>query len=431
MPVVVTGADRASFNRCRRQWDLGAGMRQDLEPAHRPAIPDLDRAVRDALAVYYFPGMWDWDRGVRLPLVGRELERALARQRPRADTDAGHDAGDDAGDDAGEDADAGAWPEPLGQGHALLARYLQWAPRTDRFAPVLVETDFEVNVLDPAEPDAALVAGRGEPVRYTGRIDMLAVDEHDAYWIVRHRVVDTDWPSIEQLIADEESLAACWAWEQFYLGMAIAGTIFNELRLSPAPDPPPQADQHQQRHQQRYQQRYEQRDEQRDEQKPGRRRMRWPWRQARSPAAAPAVRQHEPSGGGRSIPQHRRMYAQAREPRRVEPIEQLDQDGFRRTWLRRRPADVAEAGRRLGADVAEMIRPGLAVYPEPSDDNCPPCPFFDPCQAMRAGHDASPLLQAGYHKRPPAPPEEGRLGGRAWGLGRGAAPPRFRPRGED
>jgi hypothetical protein len=419
-------------------------MRQGLEPIGRPAIPDLDRAVRDALAVYYFPGMWDWDRGVRLPLVGQELERALARQRPRAGSDAaaGNDAGsdaqtrndagsdaqtrndagsdaqtrNDAGSDTGDDAEARAWPEALDQGHALLARYLEWAPRADRFAPVLVETDFEVNVLDPAQPNAALVAGSGEPLRYTGRIDMMAVDEHDAYWIVRHRVVDADWPSTEQLVADEESLAACWAWEQFYLGMAIAGTIFNELRLSPAPESSPQADQRQPKRQQGNQQ--------------GRWRKGWPWRQARSPAALPAVRQHEPSGGGRSIPQHRRMYAQAWEPRRVEPIEQLDEDGFRRTWLRRRPADVAEAGRRLGADVAEMIRPGLAVYPEPSDDKCPPCPFLAPCQAMRAGHDAEPILRTGYRTRPPMPPEEGRLGGRAWGLGRGAAPPRFRPRGD-
>jgi hypothetical protein len=286
MPVLVTAADRASFHRCRRQWDLGAEMRQDLEPVRRPAIPDLDRAVRDALAVYYFPGMWDWDRGVRLPLIGQELERALARQRQRADAEAGNDAGND--------ADAEAWPEALDQGHALLARYLEWTPGADRFAPVLVETDFEVNVLDPAEPNAALVAGSGEPVRYTGRIDMMAVDEHDAYWIVRHRVVDADWPSTEQLVADEESLAACWAWEQFYLGMAIAGTIFNELRLSPAPESSPQVGQHQQRHQQGRQRR-------RGRQQ-GRWRKGWPWRQARSPAALPAVRQHEPSGGGRSIP---------------------------------------------------------------------------------------------------------------------------------
>jgi hypothetical protein len=42
------------------------------------------------------------------------------------------------------------------------------------------------------------------------------------------------------------------------------------------------------------------------------------------------VRQHEPSGGGRSIPQHRRMYARAREPARVKPVEQRTGPWFRR-----------------------------------------------------------------------------------------------------
>ena len=87
MPVVVAAADRASFARCRRQWDFSAASRQNLEPRQRLTRPDLDRAVRDALAVYYFPGMWDWDRSVRLPLVGQELERALTRQRQRASED--------------------------------------------------------------------------------------------------------------------------------------------------------------------------------------------------------------------------------------------------------------------------------------------------------------------------------------------------------
>jgi hypothetical protein len=395
MPVVVTAADRASFRRCRRQWDFGAGMRQDLEPVRRPAVPDLDRAVRDALAVYYFPGMWDWDRGVRLPLVGQELERALRRQRPGADP--------------------GQWQQARDEGKALLARYADWALRADRFAPVLVETDFEVTVLDPRRPDAALTAGHGEPIRYRGRIDMMAVDQHDAYWIVRHRVVDADWPSTEQLAADEEALTACWAWEQFYLGMAITGTIYNELRLPvagtgpagepsraspPGPEPPRPAG-------------YP-------------KRPRWPWRRSRTATTQrPRVRQHEPSGGGRSIPQHRRMYAQATEPSRAEPIEQLTEDGFRRTWLRRTPADVAAAGRRLGLDVAEMARDDLDVYPEPGDDKCPPCPFLDPCRAMQAGRDEEPILREGYRQRPPEPPEEGRLGGRAWGMGRGAAPPKF------
>lgn len=60
MPVTVTEAERASFLRCRRPWDFAAGMR-NLEPANPPAAPDPDRAIRNALALYYFPGMWDWD----------------------------------------------------------------------------------------------------------------------------------------------------------------------------------------------------------------------------------------------------------------------------------------------------------------------------------------------------------------------------------
>ncbi len=68
---------------------------------------------------------------------------------------------------------------------------------------------------------------------------------------------------------------------------------------------------------------------------------------------------------------------------------------------------------------------GPAIYPEPSLDNCPACEFLDPCLAMFAGQDPEPLLASSYRDRPPDLPLEGRLGGGAWGVGRGAAPPRF------
>jgi hypothetical protein len=385
MPFVITAADRASFKRCRRQWDFGAGTRQNLEPVRPPAVPDLDRALRDALAVYYYPGMWDWDRGVRLPLVIQGFERAMARQRERS----------------GDDADPRPWRQQLEAGRGLLARYFEWAPTVDRFAPVLTEPEYEVTVLDPARRTAGLVTASGEAVRYRGRIDLMAVDGQDAYWIVRHRLLDGAWPSTEQLAADEEAITACWAWEQFYIGMAITGTIWNELRCPP---PSPGAPE------------------------PGRpRRALWPWPLPRRRAGArPAVRQHEPSGGGRSIPQHRRMYAQARQPRRVAAVEQHVSGGFRRTWLRHGPARVAEAGRQLGTDAAEMTRDDLNVDPSPSDRHCPACPFLGPCRAQFAGENAGPILSARYRQRPPDSLQEGRLGGGAWGMGRGAAPPKFR-----
>ncbi len=388
MTCVITGADRASFKLCRRQWDFGAGTRQNLEPARPPAVPDLDRALRDALAVYYYPGMWDWDRGVRLPLVVQGFERAMARQRELC----------------GGDADPRPWQEQLEAGRGLLARYFEFAPTVDRFAPVLTEPEYEVTVLDPARQTAGLVTASGEAVRYRGRIDLMAVDGQDAYWIVRHRLVDGAWPPTEELAADEEAVTACWAWEQFYIGMAITGTIWNELRWPSWSAGEPESFW------------------------PRRARWRRPLLRRRA-GVQPAVRQHEPSGGGRSIPQHRRMYAQARQARRAAPVEQQVSGGFRRTWLRHSPAEVAGAGHRLGTDVAEMIRDDLAVDPSPSDRHCPACPFLGPCQAQFAGQDPEAILSSRYRQRPPDSLQEGRLGGGAWSTGRGAAPPKFR-RGE-
>jgi hypothetical protein len=118
------------------------------------------------------------------------------------------------------------------------------------------------------------------------------------------------------------------------------------------------------------------------------------------------------------------MYATATTPERLDAIEQRVGDDFRRTWLRRSRADVAQAGQRLAGDAAEMTA-GPAIYPEPALDKCPPCEFLDPCLALFAGQDPEPILASSYRDRAPGVPLEGRLGGGAWGVGRGAAPPRF------
>jgi PD-(D/E)XK nuclease superfamily len=419
MPVVVTQPDRESFRRCRRQWDLRARMRRGLEPVAPPAGPDLAAAVHAALAVYYFPGMWDWDRTITIPLVLQAFDDEIGRQRDR------RPAGDAAPD----------WPRLLAAGHDMLHRYAAWAHGADRFSPVLIDADYEVQVPDPVRPGSGLTGGNRQPVRFRGRIDMLAVDEFDAYWLVRHTLRDGSWLATGELTSDEAALADAWAWEQFYPGMAIAGTIYTELRPGagdPAPAGPPDAG---------------------GRAPSGRRDRRPRWRRGRAEPAAglpgpvrpagagspPLVRQHEPSGGGRSIPQHRRMDARAREPAPAEPAgpistiqeispdDRVSPDGFRRTWVRHSPAAVTAAGEQLAADAAAMLAAGPSAPPNPSDANCRPCEFLPPCLAMRAGRDSEFLIRSGYRPRPPDALEEGRLGGGSWGTGRGAAP--FRRRG--
>ena len=375
--ATLNPTDRQSFKRCRRAWDLGAGARHNLEPMVSVEPFDVDRCIRDALAVYYYPGMWDWTRAVVIPLVAQALDTAVARE----------------GERLGPDLPRG-FVARAGAARLLLEHYVDWAPTVERLAPVLVEVDFSADVPDPERGDSALFTSHGQHVRYLGRLDLLGVDEHDSYWIVRHRVV-RDWTALDTLVRDEEALAACWAWEQYYIGMEIAGTIHNEMRLptSAMMDV-------------------------------GSGRPAGPRQVTRERGGVP---QHEGSGGGRSIPQHRRMYARSAEPVDPERVLRDTATLFRRTWIRRSRSEVTQAGRQLAAEAREMFNPEVTVYPSPSESACRRCPFAAPCMALYEGRntDAEAILESSYRPRPREELVEGRLGGMTWSTGRGAAPPRF------
>jgi hypothetical protein len=363
MAFALRPSDRLWFRRCRRAWDFGSRLRRNLEPAPSPFAPDLEEALRDALAVYYFPGMWEWDRSIVRPLVAQELDRGL--HRPRT---------------ASPDATAeefARWEAELATGRDLIGHYLEWAPTVDRFWPVRVATDFDVAVPDWRAPGQDLVSPAGEPIRFQGRVDMLVVDEHDAYWVVRHRLrlARDGFSDFDLLALDDGLVAAGWAWEIFYLGMRVSGTIHNELLLGGTPP---------------------------DAGEPVRR-----------PRAAHAF--------ARARAEHRRMYAQAE---RI-PNEVVVEEGggmFRRTYIPRGEAELAVLGRNLAGEALDMIDPDLAVYPTPAA-HCSECAFRPPCLALQQGADAEAILAAGYRPRPPEVPEEGRLGGLTWSMNRGAAPP--------
>jgi hypothetical protein len=376
MAYRFTPADREAFKRCRRQWDLGARERRNLEPARPEAAADLELAVRDALAVYYFPGMWDWQRSVVLPLVLQGLGRSLDRQ-----------------------------PATAGQraaGEAMLARYFDWAPSVDRLAPIQVEGVFEVNLPDPAGGDRELVLADGRPIRYQARVDLLAGDQHDDYWVVAHRLVDR-FPAVEDLLLDEELVAACWAVERTYPGMRVAGTVHNELRLAPL-DAVPAG--------------------------PGAAPSERPRRRLLAGRAGRAhqrgLPQHEASGGGRSLPYRRRGPARAGAGRGdQDAVATQGNPRFRRTRIRRPAAELAAMGARLAAEALDMVDPGLRLYPSPAPEHCRGCQFVAPCLAMEQGGDVGAVLAAGYRDRGPERVEPGRLGAGTWSSGRGAAPPRF------
>jgi len=341
---------RASFKRCRRQWDFAS--RRRLEP-HDSAQPALAAAVKDALAVYYYPGTWDWQHELRRSLVHKAVERSLT--------------------------EAGA-AELVTTATAVLDCYDAWARTVDAFAPVKIDHDVTAMIADPAESERGLLAPNGSGVVYACRVDLLAVDRTDTYWVVRHQIVD-DWQDGDGLIRDEEAIAACWAWEQDYVGMEIAGTIHNEVRIDgPLELPAPMA------------------------------------------ASRDPVPQHEGSGGGRSIPQHQRESTRLSRAEVTARFDQQTAGPVRRTRIRRTRGEIASVGAQLASEALDMIR-GPSVYPNPGT-HCAECGFALPCLVMFEGADPEPLLTSQFRQRPAAEPRP-RLGQATWGFGRGAAPPQW------
>ncbi len=379
---VIRADDRLAFKRCRRAWDFGARPRRNLAPIQPIRLFDFDRALHDALAVYYFPGMWEWNRDIVRPIALEAFLKSMRKDRAAYLETRGLTEG------SAEEEES--WESHLELGKTLLTSYFQWAPSADRFMPVRVETDFEVNIPDPRRPGLDLSSSEGLPIRYQGRVEMLVVDGDDNYWIVDHRIVRGGWEELDQLLLDDMGVSFCWAWELFYMGMSIAGTIYNEIRCQGGPSPG----------------------------------------EAISLPSGLETQEATPAerSGGRPVPQHRRMYVQPlRAPR---PLSQQGNELFRRTQIPRSRAEIEGLAIQMSLEALDMADPTLSVYHTPSRQNCSSCAYRTPCIAMNEGADLAPILEASYRKRPEIEIEEGRLGGTTWSMNRGAAPVKFgeRPR---
>ena len=350
MDYRVSAQERAAFKLCRRQWDFGSPNRQRLQ-ALDPEPIDLNRAIRDALAVYYYPGMWDWQSAIVFPLVRKAFMRSIAAAPPSAER-----------------------MRALDLGIELLERYFDWAPSVDDFGPLKIETDVEVIVPDIREPDRGLLSPDGRRVLYTERVALVSADEDNQYWVVVHHVV-TDWQDIESLLLDEAAIAACWAWEQTYLGMDVAGTIHNEMLRSP-PDVLGTA----------------------------------PTGTRTGRIGRGGYSQNEPSGGGRMLPPAERPDRLERRPETHPRVEQEIAGPLRRTKIRRTREEIDTAAQQIGAEVLDMLDSHLRLYPTPSPRHCPSCAFRAPCLAMTHGADPALELASRFRQGPEAVSYEPRLG---------------------
>lgn len=385
---VLRPGEMADYRRCRRSWDLGARIRQNFVPAVPPALFDFDKAMHDALAVYYFPAMDDWDRAIVRPLALKGFQRSMAEDRGRYPAEL-------------TEAQVQAYDEALALGEAVLQDYFQWAGPLDTFASIFADQEYWAPVPDPYDPGSDLASARGQELRYLGRVDVLFSDHNDEYWIIKHRLVSGKWLAGERMLLDLDSLADIWATEQTYPQLRMAGTVFNELRIDHAdltessgelsadqalPDP-----------------------DNRTMQAPRHVHTR------RSPMSP------EPDEGDLVETDMLETLlldeeaAASLDPRADRIVRRESGDGFRRTYVRRGRASVRAIGLKMAAEAVEVANPALPIYPNPSPANCAACLFRRPCLALNEGADPAPILAAAYRPRTEEEGEENRL---RWSIGR-------------
>ena len=227
---IIRPWERELFLACRRAWDFGAFERQGLEPGGPAGVMDLQQAIKDALAVYYFPGMWDWSRAIVAPLATEGFAKGLRTQRSAYEASTAAELGAE---------DAARWEAASAAGKRLLAAYYGWAPRPDTWSTVQVETLFDVTIPDPGRADQGLLTADGRGVLYRVRVDLVVVDKAGRNWIVEHRLCEDGFADLDDLLLDDVALTRSWAWEQGFLGK-VAGTIHNELRLPLPGEPGPE-----------------------------------------------------------------------------------------------------------------------------------------------------------------------------------------------
>ena len=382
---VLRPPEMAEFRRCRRAWDLGARIRQSYVPAVPSRAFDFDKAIHDALAVYYFPAMDDWDRAIVRPLALKGFRRSLEQDRSHYGEVA------DLTDEQERD-----FAEALEVGEDLLNRYFTWAAPLDTFASIFSDQEYWAPIPDLANPGSDQVDAEGHELRLLGRVDQLFSDPNDEYWIADHRVVRDAWTDDDQLLLDVDGLTAVWATEQTYPQLRIAGTVYNELRVDTVEG---------------------------------------------DAAASSASAALDALVDDRTMQQARHVHTR-RSPvtpdeamveletalvtveapgRTVEgyPVDYIvareTSGGFRRTYVRRGQTSIRNAGLLVSAEAAIMSDPGVAVYPSPSRENCSGCDFRAPCLAMQEGADAGPVLRAAFRPRTEEEGEEERL---RWSIGR-------------
>lgn len=268
-------SERRSFRGCRRRWSW---IFQDLWYPPTTAKPlEFGVAYHKACEFWYDPDFWGNDRDIRkietLHVFRVECEKQLKDFKSKVAT--GQVQQYETDEEVERD-----YKERIELGQGMLQEMFKTSAELDHdtYAPVGVEVKFEVPITDEngqtiwckcnrcwkrwveyAKPEVdgepctdpvkvdnwdgdTYKHWKGLPVTYGGRIDMLAQDIYDRYWIfdwktaARLSTGDPGSPD-DYLWFDDQITSYCWAlWT---LGIDVAGFVYHEQKKAMAEEPEP------------------------------------------------------------------------------------------------------------------------------------------------------------------------------------------------
>lgn len=294
--------------------------------------------------------MDDWDRAIVRPLALRAFQRKMHEQRSNYEKLRPLEA-----------EQQRQFSEHVALGERMLQHFFAWAAELDDFASIFADHEFWAPIPDPDNPGHELVSPEGWPIRYLGRIDQLISNRDDEYWVVEHRLA-SEWADTERLVGDQCGVSYVWVMRLCYPQLKIAGNVYNELRTDAYP----------------------------------------PGERPGDEVAMPLERDKRDMRGVRHI-NRRRDYLSWDDDADAagddEVVEQIGNDKFRRTYVRRCRATIDKIGAQMAADARLINAPDLVIAPHYSPDTCPTCAYQEPCAAADAGGDAAAVLAAHFRQR--------------------------------
>lgn len=376
-------SERRSFRTCRRKWDW---IYNDGYHPTDPIKPlEFGTAYHAAMERYYEPSTWHFDRDVLAASAIAEFRRHNERQRLLALEASAN--GNKSGPESDIESD---YNERIELGVGMLKHYFyDVAPKLDFFTPVKVEVGFEVPLHRPGSEEfifctcarcwakwSSSVHGQqltatamrelgiseedyraggpgrwlGLPVTVGGRLDLLAKDDQDQYWIF-------DWKTCTQLLSDfdfslfVDDQISTYLLALKRLGVNVVGFVYHEQVKTYPEAPEPLKRSHQGRL----------------------------FSTAKNQSTTyelylSTVEEGDPQGFQQGLYDTYLSYLKEFGPR-----------FFNRRQLYRTDAELLATEEAIFLEFSDMQNGG--IYPNPSRFFCNNCPFKEPCLAKNQGAD--------------------------------------------